>query len=140
MNYYNHNKLLIKKQTGYIIDLLFILSLFIAVIKLENYLYNTENYSFYPDLVNNELILSEQIAENSNLSDYNDYCGNITYHNFEASHLSLFKIAVYSYNCLVFIKFKTIISNHIIHLNIISILQKNNTWHKSPEDKPVIST
>ena len=59
----NYSKFFDKIRAKYIINTFFLIGFIIAGIRLENYLYETENYSNNPVLVNNELVISEQYEE-----------------------------------------------------------------------------
>ncbi len=86
-------------------------------------------------MTTNEFVFSEQATEELNLTDENSNDESIINYNYGPPVSQFYKIALRSYNCRILLKFKTNISNHIINSNIISILQKNNTWHKSSEEE-----
>ena len=139
MNYKNQNKLFEKYKTRNFIRIFFLLGFLLVVIRLENFLYTAEDDCSYPDLVNNELVISEQPTEDWILTDYNDFSDYnecMTSHVYKTGILHSYKIAIYSYNYLIFLKIKTVSSDHFFSSNIISILQKNNIWHKSSEEGP----
>lgn len=132
----NYKKFYIKIQAKYLINILFLIGFVIAGIRLENYLYETEDYCNNPVLENNELVLPEQPKEEYILTDYNDRHEDISYDIVDTRNISSYKFTIISYNSFILNKFKTIITNHIYHSDIISILQKNNIWHKSFGEEP----
>lgn len=134
----NYSKFFDKIRAKYIINTFFLIGFIIAGIRLENYLYETENYSNNPVLANNELVISEQYEEEYILTDYNDTNDGISYDIVDTRNICSYKFTIISYNKFILNKFKTIISNHIIYSDIISILQKNNIWHKSSVEEPSI--
>ena len=132
----NYKKFYSKIQAKYLINILFLIGFVIAGIRLENYLYETEDYCNNPVLENNELVLPEQPKEEYILTDYNDRHEDISYDIVDTRNISSYKFTIISYNSFILNKFKTIITNHIYHSDIISILQKNNIWHKSFGEEP----
>jgi len=132
----NYKKFYSKIQAKYLISILFLIGFVIAGIRLENYLCETEDYCNNPVLENNELVLPEQPKEEYILTDYNDRHEDISYDIVDTRNISSYKFTIISYNSFILNKFKTIITNHIYHSDIISILQKNNIWHKSFGEEP----
>ena len=134
----NYKKFSDKIQAKYLINIFFLIGFIIAGIRLENYLYKTENCFNIPFSANNELVLSEQPKEELILTDYGNKHEGISNNVDKTRNIFSYKIAVISYNSYIINKFKTIISNYICHFDIIPILQKNNIWHKSPGQEPSI--
>ena len=135
MYFNNLNKLFKKNQARYLLNIFFLLGFLLAGSRFENFLYVTENNCYYSDLPTNELVISEQATGELSLTDDDSKYEGIINYSCEPAVSQFYKIALRSYNCRILLKFKTIISNHIINSNIISILQKNNTWHKSSEEE-----
>ena len=139
MNYESKNNLFKEYQIRYLLRIFFLLGLLLVVIKLENFLYTTEVDNCYPVLVNNELVINEQPTEDfilNNYNNYNDSHESLISHVYGTRILHSYKIAICSYNCMLFVKFKTLIAKPIGYSNIISILQNSNIWHKSSEEGP----
>jgi len=132
----NYRKLFDKILAKYIINAFFLIGFIIAGVRLENYLYETEDYYNIPVLVNNELVLSEQPDEEYILADYDDNHDDISYNVVETRKFISYNFAIISCNSFIANKYKTIISNHIFHFDISSFLQKNNIWHKSSREEP----
>ena len=136
---YNYLKILIRKiQSKHFLIILFLTGFLITGIRIENYFYVFEDY--YYDLVpaNNELVKSDQQEEKLILTDYDNNFNELIYSSNEAAIFHSYTIPVYSYNCLLFVKFKTLITKPVGSSNIISILQNSNTWHKSSEEGPAL--
>lgn len=136
---YNYLKILIRKiQSKHFLIILFLTGLLITGIRIENYFYVFEDY--YYDLVpaNNELVRSDQPEEKLILTDYDNNFNELTSSSNEAAIFHSYTILVYSYNCLLLVKFKTLITKPAGNSNIISILQNSNIWHKSSEEGPVL--
>ena len=141
MNYKDQNNLFKIYHIRNLLRIFFLLGFILLVIRLENFLYSNEDDYCYPDLVNNELVISEQPTEDLILNNYNIYSGyhgDLISHVYETSILHSYKIAIYSYNCLILVKFKTLITKPIGNSNILSILQNSNIWHKSSEEGPTL--
>ena len=132
----NSKKFFSKVQAKYLINIFFLIGFVIAGIRLENYLYETEDYCNIPVLEKNELVLPEQPKEEYILTDYNDKHEGISYDIVDTRNIYAYKFTIISYNSFILNKFKTITANHIYHSDIISILQKNNIWHKSFGEEP----
>ena len=125
-----------KIQVKYLINIFFLIGFIIAGTRLENYLYETENYYNIPIPANNELVLSEKSKQGYLLTDYNDKHVDISHDVVDTRNVYLYKYTILTYNSFIINKLKTIISKSIIHLDIISTLQKNNIWHKSSGEEP----
>jgi hypothetical protein len=139
VNYKVKNILFKNHQIKYLLRIFFLLVLLFVVIRLENFLYTTEDDNCYPILENNELVISEQPAQDFILNTYNKYCDyheSLISHVYGTSILHSYKIATYSYSSLLLVKFKTLITKPIGNSNIISILQNCNIWHTSSEEGP----
>ncbi|MCP4180703.1 MAG: hypothetical protein GY756_23330 [bacterium] len=128
-----------KIQVKYLKNIFFLIVLFFACIRLENYFHETDDCFNNPILVNNELLISEQIKEEYVLTDYKDNHEAISCDPVETIEKLSYSFAIISYNKLIVSRFKTMNSNHIFHNDIISILQKNNIWHQSIEEELHIS-
>ena len=136
---YNYLKILIRKiQSKHFLIILFLTGFLITGIRIENYFYVFEDY--YYDLVpaNNELVKSDQQEEKLILTDYDNNFNELIYSSNEAAIFHSYTIPVYSYNCLLLVRFKTLITKPVSNSNIISILQNSNIWHKSSEEGPVL--
>ena len=136
---YNYLKILIRKiQSKHFLIILFLTGFLITGIRIENYFYVFEDY--YYDLVpaNNELVRSDQPEEKLILTDYDNNFNELLSSGNEAAIFHSYTIPVYSYNCLLLVKFKTLITKPAGNSNIISILQNSNIWHKSSEEAPVL--
>lgn len=139
MSYEDKNILFKKHQIKYLLRIFFLLVLLFVFIRLENFLCTTEDDKCYPALENNELVISEQPAEDfilSTYNKYNNYHESLISHGYGTSIFHSYKIAAYTYSCLISIKFKTLITKPIGNSNIISILQNCNIWHTSSEEGP----
>lgn len=139
MNYEDKDILFKKHQIKYLLRIFFLLVLLFVFIRLENFLYTTEDDNCYPLLENNELVISEQPAEDFILNTYNkfsDYHESLISHVCGTSIFHSYKIEAFSYSCLLSVKFKTLITKPIGNSNIISILQNCNIWHTSSEEGP----
>ena len=136
---YNYLKILIRKiQSKHFLIILFLTGFLITGIRIENYFYVFKDY--YYDLVpaNNELVRSDQPEEKLILTDYDNNFNELIYSSNEAAIFHSYTIPVYSYNCLLLVRFKTLITKPVSNSNIISILQNSNIWHKSSEEGPVL--
>ena len=142
MNKLHFYSLLKNHHTGNLLRIFFLLGFLIAGIRLETFIYSSvDNYS-YSENVNNELVTYESPKADLILTDFNGYDNynvSITSTVYEPCISHSFKIAVYSYNRLIISKLKTLRSACFLSSNIITILQKNNISHKSPEEGPVVS-
>jgi hypothetical protein len=127
-----------KIRAKYLINIFLLIGFLIAGIRLEYYLYETQDYYDKPVLANNELVLNEQSSEEYILSEHGDKKEHIPYYVDDISNIYSYRFTNKSYNSLVLNKYKTIISNYNFHSVIISILQKNNIWHKSSGEQPGI--
>jgi len=140
VNYESRNNIFGNHQIRSLFRIFFFLGLLLAIIRLENLLYTTEDNDCYPILVNNELVISEQPSETLILIDtYNNYINyheSLISHDYGTSILHSYKVATYSYSCMLSVKFKTLISKPVGNSTIISILQNSNIWHKSAEEGP----
>ena len=135
--YYNYLRILFRKiQSKYLLNILFLVGFLIAGIRIENYFNVFEDY--YYDIVpaNIELVRSDQPEEKLILTDFDNNFNELTSLSWESVIFHSYAIAVYSYNCLLYAKFKALITKTIGNSNIISILQNSNIWHKSYEESP----
>ena len=89
----NYMKFSDKIQAKYLIYILFLIGFIIAGIRLENYLYETEDYYNIPVLANDELVLSEQPNEEYILADYDDNHDDISYDVVETRKIYSYKFA-----------------------------------------------
>ncbi len=132
----NYNKFSNKIRPVYLFNIFFLL--LILSLKLNNYLSDNEDYYEYAIPTYSELVISKQQNREPSVVTHG-FQFNYTLKNVcEVEIVSRsYKNANLSYNHLILTKIKTIISTPVYTSNIISILQSNNIWHKSPEEEEV---
>lgn len=122
----------------YYANILFLIGFVLACTKLENYFYEPEGYYFDPIPVNIELVINEKANAKLIFSDL-DHGHEIISNCTECVNRFIsYKFSIHFYNKLVQHKYKTLISNHIFHPNINSVLQKKSIWHASSIEEPNI--
>lgn len=134
----NYKRISYKIQARYLINIFFLVGFIIASTKLEDYFNNSEDYSYNPVLVNNELVINELNNEEIISKHYYDKNEIKSYHVEEIKNTYSNTLTIIGCNSFINNKFKTIILSYISLRNFTSILQKNNIWHKSSEEEPGI--
>jgi len=134
----NYKKISNKVQVRYLINIFLLVGFVIASTKLENHFNNSKDYSYIPVLVNNELVINEPANEKNISKHYYSKSENLFYNVEEIVNTHSYSLIIIGYNSFIRNKFKTIILKYISLRDIISILQKNNIWHKSSEEVPGI--
>ncbi len=129
----NYNKFSDKTRPIYLLNILFLL--LILGIKLNNYLSENDEYYEYSIPTYSELVFSKQANDEPSFNAHNFYPNHTVENVCEGEVFSSYKNAVLSCNHLIIIKFKILISTPVYTSNIISIIQRNNIWHKSPEEE-----
>jgi hypothetical protein len=134
----NYNKITNKIRTRYLINIFLLVGFVLVVTRLEKYFNKAEDYSYNPVLVNNELVINEQPNDELIIKDDTKKQEGKSCNVEDAKNIYSYTFTIIAYNSLIHNKFGTIVSNHISHIKITSILQKNNIWHKSLGEKPAI--
>lgn len=133
----NCQKIANKIQSKYFINFFLLIGFILAVTRLEKFFNESEDFSYYPVLEYNELVINELSSDEHNLKHYYDKNESKSYNVENTKNTYSYKLSILGHNSLLNNKFITVKLNHISHRNIISILQKNNIWHKSSEEEPI---
>ena len=122
---------------GMPVRLFFILTTFLCMIRYEASLYSPTD-SFHPSYQTEvELIVSKRRPSQSQFKIVDTFtqvfAGSTTPH---VDFSSMFKYSMLRYHHFVSQRLKVFRSAFSLQHTILSIIQKNNTWHQSPDDEP----
>lgn len=134
----NYIKITNRIRTKYFINIFLFIGFALVVTKLENYFYDTEDYTYNPIPVNNELVINKHSNEELISTHYCDEHESKSTNVEDTNHIYSNKLTIIGHNSLINSQFKTVELNQLSHIYFISILQKNNIWHKSSKEEPGI--
>lgn len=126
-------------DNGFIIRIFFILTTFLCMVRYEGSLYSTTD-SFRPGYQTQvELVVSERRPSPSQFKIVDAFARVST--GSTGPHVDLSSIYKYSmlrYHHFVSQRLKYCRSAFSNRYTILSIIQKNNTWHQSPDDDSIL--
>ena len=129
----NYKKFTDKIRPVYLINIFFLL--LILGIKLNDYLSETDEYYEYASPTHTEIVYSNEASGEPFLTTHG-FCFNYPIDNaFLAELPHTYKNANLSFNHLILTKFKILRSTPVYTSTIISFMQRNNIWHKSPDEE-----
>lgn len=135
----NYKKIINRARARDHYKIFLLIGFVLASTKLENFHNQSEDYYHNPVQVKIELVIYEQSKEEHILWGYDEKHDVTTARTEVIRSFYSYTYTINSYNGLILTKYNAIISNTNYYSDIISIIQKNNIWHKSSKKEPVLS-
>ncbi len=135
----NEEKIRYRARTRDLFKIFLLIGFVLACTRLENFHFQSENDYHYPIQVKIELVICEQSNDEHVLLGYDEKHEAKLARTEVIQSFHSYTYTIKSYNGLILTMYKAISSNINYYSEIISIIQKNNIWHKSSKKEPVLS-